>query len=283
MNWVKTTAVTAAALGFIVLFTRDASAQAPTLTVTTSGAVVTISWTTVVGATGYTLQAGTSAGASNIASVPLPATQTLVVVTAPPGTYFLRVRATAGPITGPFSNEVAVTVGATPPPAPCSGAPAAPTVTATPKGANILVSWTAVDGTQGYRVEFSRTPGGTELVQSVAAGTTSYTAYVGQLGTFYVRVVVGNACGQTSSTTVAFSITDLASGGGPRTPDPPPGTLLPMPSYAPAVVADIGRRYAADLAAHSGPACKAQNTWLFKLLRELRLRDSRWGLNWKRG
>ncbi len=282
MQWMKTTALTVTALGLVAFFSADAAAQAPVLTATANGGAVTIDWTSVPGATGYTVQAGTSSGAADIASVNLPATITHIVGAAPNGAYFLRVRATATGITGPFSNEVALLVGG-PPPGPCTGAPEAPSVTALARGATVLVAWNQVAGAAGYRVEYSRTPTGTDMVHVVNGGTTSENTFVGMLGTFFTRVVAGNSCGQTASQTVEFAITDLASGPGPRTPDPPPGGILPLPSYGAAVVQNAGRAYAADLARHSGPNCKGELTWLFKLLRDLRQQDSRWGLNWKRG
>ena len=70
----------------------------------TSGAV-TINWTAVPGATGYNLAV---AGALT-ANVNLPASVTNIVVTAPPGSYQLAVRGTAGSQQGPLSNVASVT------------------------------------------------------------------------------------------------------------------------------------------------------------------------------
>ena len=98
------------------------------------------------------------------------------------------------------------------------------------------------------------------------------------LGTFFARVRVTTPCGVTDSAEVPFTITDLASGGGPRTPDPPPGQLLPLPSYGESVVRAIANSARGDLQNSCG-----NETFMFKLLAELRKRDSRWGMNMKRG
>jgi len=269
--------VVCALLGFAA---RDAAAQAPFqpfLTVTANGSTVTIQWTPIVEALGYNIQVGTSAGASNIGSVNLPNIVTRIVVKAPDGTYFLRVRALAGPLSGPFSNEASITVssagGCTP--------PSAPAATASVTGPSVTISWGAVANIDAYRVEFSRTPGITELAQNVTSATTSFTQYVGMLGTFYARVVAGNACGSATGNEVAFTI-DNIGGSGPRTPDPPPGQKLPLPSYGASVVEAVANAFPGDLA-NSCVEAGGNNVYLYRVVQALRQQDSRWGLNWKRG
>ena len=108
-------------------------------------------------------------------------------------------------------------------------AAAATTVTASASGMVVTINWTAVAGTQGYRVEFSRTPGGTELVSTVGVAQTSLQGVAPFTGTFYVRVVSGNTCGTSPSAEVSFTVgappapggpTPPPTGSGPRTPDP---------------------------------------------------------------
>lgn len=278
MKLTKTTGLVAAVCGLVAFCTADAAAQAPALSVTANGANVTIQWTAVPGALGYNLQVGTTPGGTEIATVNLPNTITHISVDAPPNTYYLRVRGLAGNIFGPFSNEASVTVGDTSGPGVTPCGVTAPSISVNVTGGSVTVNWGAVPGTAGYRIEFSRFPNATELVQTVNASTTSFTQYVGMLGTFYVRVVAGDACGTATSETVAFTITDLNSGSGPRTPDPPPGQLLPLPSYGEAVVFEMARRYPGELF----NSCN-NHTWVYLVLQELRKRDSRWGLNYKRG
>src|SRR5262245_60414190 len=170
------------ALAIVAVSAREAAAQAPTVTTSSSGALVTVNWTAVPGATGYQINVtGSLAGVVNVA-----ASVTTFTVTPPPGTYNLTIFATAGNQVGPPSNTVTVTVrggGGSPP--PCAPA-AAPTVTASASGMTVTVNWTAVAGTQGYRVEFSRTPGGTELVSTVGPAQTSLQGVAPFTGTFYV-------------------------------------------------------------------------------------------------
>lgn len=290
MKLMRRTGLIATAFALVALSATTASAQAPLLRVTANGATVTINWTdlSAQGAVGYNLVVGTTSGGSQIASVNLPSSITNIVVAAPAGTYYLRVRGLAASGgAGPFSNEASVTVGTSAPgpsptPGPCS-APSAPTVTTTVTGLTVVVNWGASPGAAGYRVEFSRTPGGTELVQNASAGATSYTQYVGMVGTFYVRVTAVNSCGATSSETVAFTMDNTTpTGSGPRTPDPAPGQRLPLPSYGAAIVEQVAARYGGDLqnscVEHGG-----NNVFMFRVVQALRALDSRWGLNWKRG
>lgn len=285
MKLTKIFGLMALTMGLVAGSVSSAAAQAPNLNVSTNGTVVTIEWSSVPGALGYNLQVGLTQGGTQVASVNLPNSITRIVVAAPLGKYFLRVRGLAGPVFGPFSNEAEANVGGSnpaPPPGACTPPANAPTVTTKVSGPTVTVSWSGVAGAAGYRVEFSRTPNGTELVQTVNANTTSYTQYVGMLGTFFVRVVAGNTCGTTTSDTVDFVVATLVGGAGPRTPDPPPGQRLPLPSYGEAVVNQVAAAYPGDLY-HSCTEHGGNNVFMYRVLQALRQRDSRWGLNWKRG
>jgi hypothetical protein len=274
--------------GVVVCAASEAAAQAPVLSVTAAGTRVTIEWTPLPGALGYNAQVGSTPGANDIvSSINLPASITRIVVDAPAGTYYLRIRGFAHNVVGPFSNEASITIGtSTPPPAPPPppSSPCditAPAVTTVVGGPTVGVSWTPVPGTIGYRIEFSYTPDGVDLVQTVGPNATWFSQYVGIVGTFYVRVVAGNQCRIVASETLSFSITDL-NGTGPRTPDPPAGQRLPLPSYGLSVVQRIAAQYPGDLfnscVEHGGT-----NAFMYRVLQALRRYDPRWGLNWKRG
>ena len=286
MKLMRSTGLIAAAFALVALSAGNAAAQAPVLNVSATGATVTIVWTdlSAQGALGYNLVVGTTPGGSEIASVNLPASVTRIVVAAPNGTFFLRVRGLAVGVFGPFSNEASVTVGnsPTPGPGPCSQ-PGAPTVTTNVTGLAVVVNWTEASGATGYRVEYSRTPSATELVQNVVATQRSHNQYVGMMGTFYVRVVAVNGCGATSSATVAFTLNNnTPTGSGPRTPDPAPGQRLPVPTYGEAIVFQLAAAYNGDLQ-NSCTEHGGNNIFMFRVLQALRAIDSRWGLNWKRG
>lgn len=271
MNRRRTTSVAVAVCGIVGLFAADAAAQAPTLSATAVADTVTIQWTPLVGATGYTI---TVEGTLN-ASVNLPSSVTQIIVKPPAGSYRVRVRGFAGTLVGPLSNEAVVTVGAGQP-QPCGGPPAAPALTAGTSGLSVTLNWGAVAGATGYIIQWSRFPGGTELTETTAANSAQ--KYVGSVGTFYARVVAVTPCGNAISNEVSFTLANTA-GAGARTPDPPPGVDLPIPDYGFAVVQDMARRYPAELSR----ACKNNHEFLFLLLHELRKIDTRWGLNWKRG
>jgi len=298
----KLTVIVPIALALLSVCAREAAAQAPTVTASANGPVVTVQWTTVSGATGYQISvSGSFTGVVNV-----PGSTTSFVVTPPAGTYNVVIFATAGNQIGPASNTATVTVGGGGgSPTPCAP-PAATTVTAAASGLVVSVTWTPVAGTLGYRVEFSRTPGGTELVQTLPAGQTSLQGSSPFAGTFYVRVVTGNACGTTPSAEVTFAAgTPTTPGGptpptgsGPRTPDPVRGApgvdctsssvegdcMLPVPGYAAGVVASLGSQFPGEAALARPSECRGgNNNFLFRVLRELRTRDTRWGLSYKRG
>lgn len=273
MKLIRHTGLAAFACALLAFAAADAAAQAPTLTASANGAIVTINWTAIPGATGYNLVV---TGSLN-ANVNLPASVTNIVVNAPAGTYTVQVRATAGSVASAFSNAASVTVGSTPP-VPC-GPPAAPTVTTAVNGGTVTVNYGAVAGATGYLVQFSRFPGATELQRSTNA--TSFPQFVGLIGTFYVRVVALTPCGNVTSQEAAFTIATLA-GSGPRTPDPAPGTLLPAPRYGQDVVIATANAYGGDLQ-NSCVETGGNNVFMFRVLNALRQRDSRWGLNNKRG
>jgi hypothetical protein len=128
-------------------------------------------------------------------------------------------------------------------------------------------------------MQFSRAAGTTELAQNTTS--TSFSQFVGLAGTFYVRVVAITPCGNSTSATVSFTLAQTP-GTGPRTPNPPAGTILPLPSYGNGVAASIAAQYRGDLL-NSCRDTGGNNVWLFRLLQALRQRDSRWGLNYKRG
>lgn len=274
MKVMKFACLTALVMGLLASTPREAAAQAPTLTSTVNGASVRLEWTSIAGATLYNLVVtGTLSG-----QFLLPTN--FVQVTAPAGTYTVQVQAVFGSTPGPLSAPLTVTVGGAP--TPCTGAPSAPVLTATANGAFVNLAWSGVPGATGYLVQFSRFPGGTEISQTAGPSATTFSQFVGLVGTFYVRLVVVSPCGNAVSAEVAFTIASLSSGAGPRTPDPAPGQLLPKPTYGESVVAAMAAAFPGDLA-NSCAARGGNHVFMYRVLSGLRQRDSRWGLNIKRG
>ncbi len=70
------------------------------------GNVVTLTWNPSAGASGYVIQVGSASGLSNILVTSLPGSP--ISATAPPGTYFARLRARNACATGAASNEIVV-------------------------------------------------------------------------------------------------------------------------------------------------------------------------------
>lgn len=75
------------------------------------GSTVILSWAAASGAATYVLEAGSSAGAANLANVDLGSAATAyTAVSVPSGTYYVRVRARSSCATSAASNEVIVLV-----------------------------------------------------------------------------------------------------------------------------------------------------------------------------
>jgi PQQ-like domain len=157
------------------------------LTTTLNGTALSLTWAASADpSTSYTLHAGTAAGLSDAATVPLPGTQTSISGIVPGGTFFARVTAAnACGESGP-SGEVFFTIGAP------DALPAAPTnVVATLSGMYLLtLSWTAPPGPViGYVLEGGSGLGLANFGALQTGPITSITLPFGiPSGTHYVRV-----------------------------------------------------------------------------------------------
>jgi hypothetical protein len=169
-----------------------AAPEAPhALAASVAGQFVQLSWLAPAGGgqQEYVLDAGSSPGLTNIASITLPNTPTFAV-TAPPGTYHVRARARNACGTSAPSNEIVVVVsGCTPP-----GAPGAFRVTQS--GSVVTLDWNTVAGATDYVLEVGSAPGRNNLlVVALPPGPISATA---PPGTYYVRIRARNGCGASS-------------------------------------------------------------------------------------
>jgi hypothetical protein len=157
-------------------------------------------------------------------------------------------------------------------------------------------------GTFSYQLEFYRE--NTLLANVEVTGGTGVSTYLVQTDLDYnivyrwrVRAKLGNAVGPWSVTADFLSpapptttTTSIAVGGGggggggigPRTPDPAPGTRLPLPNMS-AVIVQVANQYPAALR----NSCQEHGgTWEFMdaVVDTLRANyDTRWGYNCKRG
>jgi hypothetical protein len=161
-----------------------------------------------------------------------------------------------------------------------------PTVTTNVNGTLVAVQWTPIPGAQAYDLEVSGTlSGGT----TVGASPTSYSINAPP-GTYTLRIRAraGSIVGPFSdpvTISVGAATPAPAPAPGPvppptgnRTPDPPPGAILPLPGYGPTVVSQMAAMFPGALRNSCG-----NNEWLLRLVYQLQQIDTRWGLNWKRG
>jgi predicted phage tail protein len=172
----------------------------PNLTSSVNGTTVTLTWlvpTSLDPATSYVIEAGSSAGSTNIAVFDtLSAATSFTVTGVPAGTYFVRVRARNSAGTSAASNEVVVIVAG----GPCAGSPNAPSgLTASVNGSSVSLSWTASGSgcaPTGYVVEAGSTPGASNLANvNTGSAATTFSAGGVPAGTYYVRVRAANGSG----------------------------------------------------------------------------------------
>ena len=261
---------------------------AENFTATIDGTTLTFNWAPPVSgspAAFYVLQVGTQFNLNNLVpGMNVGNTTTLSVpnVTGllPPGTYFARlVAGNAGGGSDP-SDEAVFTLGAIP------GVPTPVGVTV--NGDSATLSWNPpAGGTSVTEYGIEGAYGHYMLLPSrgrVPASTTSYTVSGLVPGSYYWRVRAYNNAtpGGVFGTAAFFVGSRPPMWNGPRTADPRIGRALPRPPYGQAVVSAIAAAYPGDLR-NSCREFGGNNQWLFKLVRELRRIDTRWGLNWKRG
>lgn len=134
----------------------------------------------------YLLEAGTTPSGAELTVVPLNGLS--FAAQAPPGSYYLRVRAQNACGTGPASSTQLLTVGG------CSapGTPGTPTVTVA--GTTASLAWPVVSGATQYQVEVGTAAGASNVgVQTVTSTSAQLTALAP--GTYFTRVRALNACG----------------------------------------------------------------------------------------
>src|SRR5262249_29921815 len=157
------------------------------------GRRVTRGWNGVSAATQYRIEAGSRAGASDLAVVDTGSARTTFTANGVgDGVYYVRVRAIVGATSSAPSNEVIVAIGG----GPCTAPPAPPAgLTVSVSGRLVALAWTASGTITSIALEAGSTPGGSNaalIVLDAAARAFSTTA---PRGTYFVRVRASNACG----------------------------------------------------------------------------------------
>jgi len=179
------------------------------LTQTVQGSTVILAWSAPAAPnqpTSYVIEAGSTAGASDITTFDTGNVATgLTVNNVPAGTYFVRVRGRDATGSGPASNEVTVVVGSVPLPPTASCPPT--NLTANVVGSAVSLSWSAPAAPcqpTSYVLQAGSAAGRSDLAQVDTNGATTFGAMGLPPGTYYVRVVtrVGNQVGGASNEVV---------------------------------------------------------------------------------
>jgi glucose/arabinose dehydrogenase len=175
---------------------RSVTAAPANLTAQTSGRTVTLGWTGASGATQYRIEAGSRAGASDLAVIDTGSTQTSFTASGVgDGVYYVRVRALNGATTSGFSNEVVITIGS----APCTGPPPAPIgLSSTLTGRFVSLSWIASGTITAIVLEAGSTPGASNAAVVVLDSSARAFSSNAPPATYYVRVRATNACGSSA-------------------------------------------------------------------------------------
>lgn len=255
----------------VVVGAQAAPPAAPTnLSAAISGNAVLLSWDLADASSllGLLLEVGSVPGGNDLGTFPIRVSTSSFVPHVPSGTYYARLIAVgAGGQSQPSQPFQIVTPG-------CS-VPTSIPLTAKGYGSFASLTWPQVPGAIGYRLDVSATPGGAvQLSQTFGPSQTSFFTPA-PLGTYYLTLHTQLSCGQMASSAETPLTIDGTYAAGPRAPSGQPISSL---NYAADVIEQIGNQYRGDLNNSCG-----NNTWVFRVLQALRMIDSRWGLNWKRG
>ncbi len=169
-----------------------------TFTGTSTDNVVNLQWTPPASGVvqGYQVVAGSAPGLANIAVLSYPSTVTSLGAPVPYGTYYVRVLATNVCGVSPPSSEVTLVV------QPCAAPPAAPVgLAGSQSGGIVTLAWTAPSGVAptSYTVVAGSTPGAADIVVFSTGTTATGLAAPAPRGTYYVRVIATNPCGQSGA------------------------------------------------------------------------------------
>ena len=157
----------------------------------------------------YIIEAGAVPGAANLANFSTAGTLTSYGTGGvPPGTYFVRIRATTAGGTSAASNEAQLFVAS----ACAPGAPGTPSVTIN-SGGTVVLTWTAATGSPAaYLIEAGTAPGLSNVVVADLGRATTVTATGVGNGTYFVRVRARNACGTSAASGELTVVVGAAAG-----------------------------------------------------------------------
>lgn len=196
------------------------------------------------------------------------------------GTYYVRVRAANNEGVSPPSNEITLAVtGTCQPPGPPNNPSAITRVVGGPTW--LWLQWSSGPGgvPSQYAIIASDTPGGAPIVTLPTRSRFLNLQGIPN-GTFYLRVIAQNACGESAP---SAEMTVVAPSNSPaKVPNPTDGGLLAAP-----YVGDLVQWFAASNPGLLQASCPNPNSkyglnpFLNGLVDFLRLLDTRWGYNSK--
>ncbi len=179
------------------VFTAPRAGAPQQMQSTVTGNTVTLGWTPGTGpaTTAYLVEAGTTAGSTNVGVFNV-GLSTRVAGALAPGTYYIRVRGVGANGAGAASSEVIATV------PPTSTAPSTPgTLSASVSAGVVTLSWGAAAGNAASYVIEAGTAAGLTNIGALPTGNLDTTWSVpAPAGTYFVRVRAANAFGLSAAT-----------------------------------------------------------------------------------
>lgn len=236
-----------------------------------NGNDVLLTWAgQTAGVQSFVVQAGQAAGGGELGAFPVGVTNSLAVGGLASGSYFVRTFAVGAGGVSPASNEASFSL-------PGCVAPATLPLTATSSGSYVRMSWPAVPGATGYRLDVASTPaGGADIGSFPFSGTeTSFSQIGAPLGTFYLTLHTAMSCGATAQSAVTLlNVTPPVR--------PPAQSIAVIEAMVWEAARAIAAQYPGDLR-NSDVKTGGNNNYMFRVLQRLRQQNNRFGLNWKRG
>ncbi|MFN7978345.1 MAG: PQQ-binding-like beta-propeller repeat protein [Vicinamibacterales bacterium] len=172
---------------------------------------VTFAWTAPsTGAPeGYVLDVGSAPGLANLASLPIAGASTSLQVTAPPGRYWARLRASQGGALSLPTPELYVAA-AVADVALCGGSPYSPdTLAATVAAGVVQLTWQVPSAgvtPVGYRLVAGTAPGRNDIATIELGAVLAFSTPAPQ-GIYYVSIASVDACGTVSGLSAAIAVT----------------------------------------------------------------------------
>ncbi len=226
---------------------------------------------------GYVLQA--TSGGAVVATLPVSGTQ-LSVPNVPTSQEFVvnLYAVNQGGSSAPATLLVNI-----PPGGDCSTPPPAAIQTFL-FGRYAQFSWPGVPGTTSHLSVAETLGGPPALGVTLPPGVNFYSVrdVPADGRTVYASLSSAFRCGGVTQNPPQAIVLDGGTVPLPRAANPPPGQQLPLPGYGAGIVDQLARERP-DLLRASCREHGGNNRFMFETVRRLRQRDTRWGLNWKRG